>query len=235
MMKTTSYDAIRLGDIHYLKQMLVASSGEDGYTDLSQMKTHLINNNALHVAVQYNQEICVKEICERCPSLLLEQNFEGNTPLHIGARLALPIIVEVMLNCAREMVKQNEEEDVEKGLGNDSMPSCANNATEEEKEHSPLVSITMLQQLVRMVNKKKDTALHEALQEYPSDVARLLIAADPSYEYFANDAGETPSYLATRNAQYDVVEMMACPTSNAPDGRTILHIAILYPTCPGKL
>ncbi|KAI3900197.1 hypothetical protein MKW92_026754 [Papaver armeniacum] len=221
------YKAIRSGNIHQLHQIL-----SDDNSSLSQMKTHL-NNNSLHVAVQFNQEVCVREICKRWPSLLLEQNFEGNTPLHIGARLALTDIVEVLLNCARQMIQQNEEEDVEKGLGKKLLgkESTRNDATEEETEHSPSLSVTKLQQLVRIVNKKKDTALHEALQD-GYRVANLLVAADPSYEYFANDAGETPLYLAARYGQPHLVQMLSGPSYNAPDGRTILHTTILYPRCP---
>ncbi|KAI3868212.1 hypothetical protein MKX03_022895 [Papaver bracteatum] len=225
------YEAIKSGNIDQLIQIV---GNDDGI--LSQMKTHL-NNNSLHVAVQYNQEVCVREICKRCPSLLLEQNFEGNTPLHIGARLALPSIVEVLLNCVSHMIQINEEEDIEKGrLGEESIQ---NDTTEEEKELSPSLSITKLQQLVRMVNKKKDTALHEAMRmrEVPN-IVKLLLNADRSYEYFANDAGETPLYLAVRHGEYNLVSELADKLPSlaydAPDGRTILHKAV-HSDHPGKM
>ncbi|KAI3868211.1 hypothetical protein MKX03_022894 [Papaver bracteatum] len=213
------YEAIKSGDIHQLHQIV---GDENSSTILSQMKTHL-SNNTLHVAVQYNQQVCVREICKRCPSLLLEQNFEGNTPLHIGARLDLLDVVKILLNCASHMIQLNEEEDIEKGLG---------------KEQSSSLPITKLEQLVRMVNKKKNTALHEALQDASEDseIVPLLIKADRSCEYFANDAGETPLYLAARYGHYDLVDILPCPTFAAPDGRSILHIAMLYPNSyPGKM
>ncbi|MCL7034168.1 hypothetical protein MKW94_016509 [Papaver nudicaule] len=228
-MDYTLYEAIKSGNMHQFNQIV----GEDN-SILSQMNTHL-NNNSLHVAVQYNQEACVREICKRCPSLVLEQNFEGNTPLHIGARLALPDIVRVLLNCANRKIQRNEEDDIEEGLGRESIQSCTNDTSEEEMEHSPSLSITKLQQLVRMVNKKKDTAFHEAMREASGTVLGYLLSADRSYEYFANNAGETPLYLAARYGHYGIVDMMPCPTYAAPDGRTVLHTAIMNPGCPAKM
>ncbi|KAI3962238.1 hypothetical protein MKX01_030788 [Papaver californicum] len=233
MIKYSLYEALRSGDIDLVKKLL-ADSGDDrdSYLVLLQMKTHM-GSNLLHVAVQFNKEVCVEEMCRRCPSLLLQQNLEGDTSLHIAARLGLSDVVRVLFNCA---CQKNEENDVEKGvrpklLGEES--KCfMNNVAEVNEGNSSSISMTKLQQLVRLTNNKKDTALHEALRN-PSygEVVKMLAEADPSFEYCANDAGETPLHLAVQYGEYFQVNFilnnLPTPTCNSPGGRTVLHNAIL--------
>ncbi|KAI3844338.1 hypothetical protein MKX03_006141 [Papaver bracteatum] len=213
LMKYSLYEAVQSGDIDLVKN-LVADSGDDhdGYLLLLQMKTH-VESNLLHVAVQFNKEVCVEEICRRCPSLLFQQNLEGDTPLHIAARLGLSDVVRVLFNCARQM---NEKDDVEKGVGIKLLG--------EETTHF----ISHL-----LTNNKKDTALHEALQNSSYvEVVKMIAEADPSFEYCANDAGETPLHLAVQYGEYFQVNFilnnLPTPTCSSPGGRTVLHNAILY-------
>ncbi|KAI3844088.1 hypothetical protein MKW92_015520 [Papaver armeniacum] len=82
-----------------------------------------------------------------------------------------------------------------------------------------------------MTNKKKNTALHEAFRNHKFLLGRLLIEADPLVEYFPNNAGETPLYLAAEAGLYDFVVAILknCSSSsihNGPNGRTALHIAV---------
>ncbi|KAI3846265.1 hypothetical protein MKW92_026198 [Papaver armeniacum] len=234
MMKYSLYEAVRSGDIDLVKNM-VADSGDDhdSYLLLLQMKTH-IESSLLHVAVQFNKEVCVEEICRRCPSLLLQQNLEGDTPLHIAARLGLSDVVRVLFNCARQM---NEEDDVEKGVGLELLGEetirFISSVAEVNEGYSSSISMTKLQQLVRLTNNKKDTALHEALRNSSyGEVVKMLAEADPSFEYCANDAGETPLHLAVQYGEYFQVNFilnnLPTPTCSSPGGRTVLHNAILY-------
>ncbi|KAI3866940.1 hypothetical protein MKX03_021983 [Papaver bracteatum] len=220
MMNSTLYEAIKAGRIDYLNPIPFAEDN-DLIIQMSLMKTHL-NNNSLHVAVQYNQEVCVKMICKTCPSLLLQQNFEGNTPLHVAARLGLPDVAKVLLNFSRQ---EEEGGDVERG--EESSNGCMTNVAGEEN------GCLKLQQLVRMENKNKDTALHEALRNRANvEVLKLLAEADPSFEYSANLAGETPLYLAVKYGEWHhvdyILDNFPCQNHRAPGGRTVLHIAVLY-------
>ncbi|RZC86698.1 hypothetical protein C5167_030048 [Papaver somniferum] len=196
------------------------------------MKTH-IESNLLHVAVQFNKEVCVEEICRRCPSLLLQQNLEGDTPLHIAARMGLSDVVRVLFNSARQM---NGEDDVEKGIGlellGEESTRFFSSVAEVNEGYSSSVSMTKLQQLVRLTNNKKDTALHEALRN-PSygETVKLLAEADPSFAYCGNNAGETPLHLAVQHGEYFQVKFilnnLPIPSCSSPGGRTVLHNAIL--------
>ena len=50
--------------------------------------------------------------------------------------------------------------------------------------------------LIRITNKEKNTALHEAVRFKYSDVVELLIEEDPEFTYGANESGITPLYMA---------------------------------------
>ncbi|KAI3844339.1 hypothetical protein MKX03_006142 [Papaver bracteatum] len=234
LMKYSLYEAVRLGEVDLVKN-LVADSGDDhdSYLLLLQMKTH-IESNLLHVAVQFNKEVCVEEICRRCPSLLFQQNLEGDTPLHIAARLGLSDVVRVLFNCARQM---NEEDDVEKGVGlelfGEETTPFISSVAEVNKGYLSPISRTKSQQLVGLTNNKKDTALHEALRNSSyGEVVKMLAEEDPSFEYCANDAGETPLHLAVQYGEYFQVNFilnnLPTLTCSSPGGRTVLHNAILY-------
>jgi ankyrin repeat protein len=110
----------------------------------------------------------VEEILEMCPSLLRQANAKGETPLHIAARYGHDDIVEVLIKyCAQTLHDQDLEEGIEP-----------------------------VKEMLRMTNKEKDTALHEAVRYNHLEVVKLLISKDPDFSYSANDADETPLYIA---------------------------------------
>ncbi|MCL7045549.1 hypothetical protein MKW94_004326, partial [Papaver nudicaule] len=197
------YKAIKEGNINSMKQLIIANHEHFGTGDhylLQEMTTHL-NNNSLHIAAQFNQVECLEEIFNICPSLLIKQNSEGDTALHIASRLKLDNVVRKLIDWA------------------------GNSASDGE--------LTKLQQLVRMTNKKNDSALHETLQCVDSRsnlVLPLLIDADPGFDYLANDAGETPLYLAVRYAPFSeikyILDKSPSQAHGAPGGRTVLHISV---------
>ncbi|KAL7204909.1 hypothetical protein ACSBR2_017928 [Camellia fascicularis] len=94
--------------------------------------------------------------------------------------------------------------------------------------------------LLRRVNNKCETPLHFAVREEHLDVAKALIDCakkldrelereDPEFQHPANNAHETPLYLATEIGCDDVVSAIlgtcTSPTYGGPGGRTALHAA----------
>jgi hypothetical protein len=147
----------------------------------------------------------VKKILKMCSKLLKKANTKGETPLHMAARYGHDYIVEVLIKyCA----KTPYHEDLEGGIG------------------------LAVKEMLRTVNKKNDTALHEAVRYNHLNVVQLLIGTDPNFSYSANDAGETPLYIAAERGFEDVVikilDKCKSPIMHGgPLGRTVLHAAVI--------
>jgi hypothetical protein len=146
----------------------------------------------------------VEKILEMCPSLLLQANTKGETPLHIAARYGHDDIVEVLIKyCAQTLHDQDLEEGIEP-----------------------------VKEMLRMTNKEKDTALHEAVRYNHLEVVKLLISKDPDFSYSANDAGETPLYIAAEreftSVLIEILDKCKSPMHGGPLDRTALHAAVTH-------
>ncbi|KAI3942298.1 hypothetical protein MKW92_024123 [Papaver armeniacum] len=166
--------------------------------------------------------------------MLMQQNMNGNTPLHITARFGSKEIVSMFIDLARnchsnDYHDQRKDEDHN---GNDIDVDRGITSTESLPDAEKAATLNNVEQLVRIANKNNNTALHEALRyKAGSGIPLLLRRADPGFEYFANDYGETPLYLAVHSADFDLVEHIfnICPTQSygAPGGRTAVHALAL--------
>ncbi|KAF3653400.1 putative ankyrin repeat-containing protein-like [Capsicum annuum] len=85
--------------------------------------------------------------------------------------------------------------------------------------------------LMRMTDDGGDTALHKAVRTGCVDTVRLLVEQDPDFEFPANNAGESPLYLAAESGLVkclsEILEHCNRPTYCGPCGRTALHAAII--------
>ncbi|XP_026398398.1 ankyrin repeat-containing protein At5g02620-like [Papaver somniferum] len=191
------YEAITSGNIYKLEGILATRNDVNEY--ITTQITATRKNSVLHVAAQFKRKMFIEEICKRCSQpelLIMQQNLNGDTVLHIAARLGLSDIVVALIH---HMYANNSRQRI------------------------------TVQELLRMTNKQNDTALHEAVRNHKLLVGRFLIEADPLVEYFPNNAGETPLYLAAEEGLYDfAVQILQCPSSahNGPDGKKALHVAV---------
>ncbi|KDO40433.1 ankyrin repeat-containing protein NPR4-like [Citrus sinensis] len=141
-----------------------------------------------------------RDILEMCPGLLLKTNTKGETLLHIAARHGhADVVKDLIAEC-----KKPHQNDPEKGVE----------------------AVRLMQ---GMTNEAKDTALHEAARYNQIDVVKMLTKEDPSLPYDANNAGETPLYVAAERGYKDVTQdiLLTCksPADHGPMGRTALHAA----------
>jgi ankyrin repeat protein len=72
---------------------------------------------------------------------------------------------------------------------------CAQTRHDQDLEEG----IEPVKEMLRMTNEEKDTALHEAVRYNHFEVVKLLISKDLNFSYSANDADETPLYIAVKN------------------------------------
>ncbi|KAF4348385.1 hypothetical protein G4B88_015053 [Cannabis sativa] len=92
-------------------------------------------------------------------------------------------------------------------------------------------SSDVAQHMMRLSNKELDTALHEAVRFNHLKVVRILTKQDPYFTHLANGAEETPLYMVVEAEYLDLVDEIlnncSTPASTGPNGRNVLHAAIL--------
>ncbi|KAK0606004.1 hypothetical protein LWI29_033087 [Acer saccharum] len=84
-------------------------------------------------------------------------------------------------------------------------------------------------QMLQMINEAKDTALHEAVRYNHLDVVKELSVEDCELPYDANNAGETPLYLAAERGYAEVLQEILCTCISPadPNSRTALHMTVI--------
>ncbi|KAL7220247.1 hypothetical protein ACSBR2_013165 [Camellia fascicularis] len=155
-------------------------------------------------------------------SLLCQTNVKGDTALHLAAREGQQDPVDALIQCAKKLDAEGSVK-----LESDS---------------------TMTQKMLRTANEVGDTALHDDVRLHshriklhrfkiffvlvpkPNSI-RLLTEEDPKYTYRANNAGETPLYIAAERRHEQVVSQILktcrAPAYGGPGGRTALHAAVI--------
>ncbi|EEF49337.1 ankyrin repeat-containing protein, putative [Ricinus communis] len=159
-------------------------------------------NNLLHVAAEFKQTNFFKTVCLKCrPSLIWQQNSEGDTPFHVAARVGCPGIVDFLIEQA------SSSADIE-SRGNGQFSN---------------------KELIERVNGEMDTALHHAVRNGHFEVVKSLIAAHPELTGFVNIADESPRYLAVFDLSSEIAMLIldSCQSSfsyKGTNGVTALHL-----------
>ncbi|XP_041001601.1 ankyrin repeat-containing protein At5g02620-like [Juglans microcarpa x Juglans regia] len=136
--------------------------------------------------------------------LLWQANANDEIPLHIAARYGHTAVIKFLLERANDHISC---QDLESGFRS-------------------------AREMLGMMNKEKDTALHEAVRYNHLEAAKLLMVEDPEFSYFANVAGETPLYMAAerilQSLVSEIINTCKSPAYNGHLGRTALHAAACW-------
>ncbi|KAL5849028.1 hypothetical protein ACOSQ4_007041 [Xanthoceras sorbifolium] len=161
-----------------------------------------IKNTVLHINITSEKVSIefVEEILGICPSLLLQVNAQGDTPLHVAAKFERVDVVEVIIKHAKAQYAE-----LESGIG-------------------------VARHMLRLTNNKGNTALHEAARKEAVSVVRILVKEDPDFSYSANNSGETPLYIAAETGfsrgVFELLKTCSSATHEGPNGKTALHAAV---------
>ncbi|XP_042513011.1 ankyrin repeat-containing protein At5g02620-like [Macadamia integrifolia] len=213
------YRAAQLGDITLLR--LVVNEDPSRLLQVTPQE-----NTAIHVSVSFGHTDFVKEVYaallqhnsslegdteyRRSLSLLTQVNSKGDTALHVTAREGHVSIAEFLIE---KILPWPSDHDVESGNG------------------------SLAREKIRVRNKSKNTALHEAVRRNDLVMVNLLIRADPddlghpNYNSDAEGHGESPLFLAARGGYFNILNLIfhICPSPahGGPHGRTALHVAVV--------
>ncbi|TYI88514.1 hypothetical protein E1A91_D04G215300v1 [Gossypium mustelinum] len=150
----------------------------------------------------------IEQILSKCPSLLLQTNAKGQTPLHVAARYGHSAIVKLLIkSCAKA-----RDGDLEK-LGMD--------------------QVNAVREMLRIRDQESNTALHEAVRCGNVKLVKALLEfEDPDFPYSANEKQETPLYIAARRTGSGrlltlLLDKFKSTGHGGPHGRTALHAAAM--------
>ncbi|KAL9410753.1 hypothetical protein AB3S75_044516 [Citrus x aurantiifolia] len=203
-MNSDLYEAAAKGEIEPFNQLAIDRQ-------LGSLVTHK-KNTILHVNIiasyTQNKEAesvstkFVEKILKKCPSLLLQVNAKGDSPLHVAARYGHAAVVGALI----EFAKKQPGQELESGVK------------------------STTRYMLGMINDEENTALHDAVQSGSLDVVKILLGADPAFPYSANGSGETPLYLAAARGHKKISAeiLQKCPLAahEGPSGKTALHAAV---------
>ncbi|TYJ40974.1 hypothetical protein E1A91_A04G179300v1 [Gossypium mustelinum] len=149
----------------------------------------------------------IEQILNKCPSLLLQTNAKGQTPLHVAAR--------------------NGHSAIEKLL----IKSCAK-ARDGDLAELGMDKVNAVREMLRIRDQESNTALHEAAGCGTFEVVKALLEfEDSDFQYSANKKQETPLYIAARRGNRGVLSIVLDKSTSTahggPRGRTVLHAAAM--------
>ncbi|KAA3463433.1 ankyrin-3-like [Gossypium australe] len=148
----------------------------------------------------------IEQILSKCPSLLLQTNAKGQTPLHVAARYGHSAIVKLLIkSCAKA-----RDGDLELGMD----------------------QVSAVREMLRITDQESNTALHEAAGCGNVEVVKALLEfEDPDFPYSANKKQETPLYIAAKRGDGGVLSVLLDKSTSTalggPHGRTVLHAAAM--------
>ncbi|XVE81753.1 hypothetical protein DITRI_Ditri15bG0090800 [Diplodiscus trichospermus] len=148
----------------------------------------------------------MEQILKKCPSLLVQPNAEGQTPLHMAAMIGHSDIVKFLINYEAKAPHGDLE-----------------------KQGTVVQSV---REMLRMTDVESNTALHVAAQHGHLQVVKeLLEFEDPDFSYPVHRNQENPLYIAARRGYHSLLAMMLekfkSPSLGGPHGRTVLHAAAM--------
>ncbi|KAK9025336.1 hypothetical protein V6N11_038205 [Hibiscus sabdariffa] len=148
----------------------------------------------------------IRQILNKCPSLLLEANTKGQTPLHVAARYGAPTVVKFLIQFQGKTAHGDLEQ---QGTAEDAV-----------------------RRMLRKTDLESNTALHIAvLYGRPEVVQELLEFEDPDFPYSINRKQESPLYIAARRGDGPLLGMilgkLKSVAHGGPHGRTALHAAAM--------
>ncbi|XP_017613994.1 ankyrin repeat-containing protein At5g02620-like [Gossypium arboreum] len=149
----------------------------------------------------------IEQILGKCPSLLLQTNAKGQTPLHVAARYGHSAIVKLLIR------------------------SCAK-ARDGDLEKLEMGQVNAVREMLRITDQESNTALHLAAQYGDIEMVEGLLELEgPDFPYSANQNQETPLYLAAKRGNGDVVRILLDKSKSTghrgPHRRTLLHAAAM--------
>ncbi|KAH9623617.1 hypothetical protein KSS87_008592 [Heliosperma pusillum] len=151
-------------------------SGSSPYEDRDFLRATPDGSNILHIALKYSDPKpavdFVKKALNRFPSLILQLDCNGDTPLHIAAKGHNPASIAIAERIKTDFEKVRDEDRQGVYVAPWKHKNCRGNMP-----------------------------IHEAIQGINMKVSNLLLDIDPDMTSYVNDLGETPLHVFAKYGQ----------------------------------
>ncbi|KAI3997551.1 hypothetical protein MKX01_029382 [Papaver californicum] len=174
-MDPTLHEAITSGNIDQLRQIFATKNDVSEYLICQSTATHH-QSTPLHVAVQHKKKIIVEEICKRCSLreiLIMKQNSEGDTALHIAAKLGLSGIVVVLMRHIDTRGDSSVVQELQDNNGRNFFHVAAENGSLKVMKYV-LGKSNLAETMINGVDNRGNTPLHLVLKSKSVKCLRIL-------------------------------------------------------------
>ncbi|KAL0719943.1 hypothetical protein Bca4012_069267 [Brassica carinata] len=210
------------------------------HSDFDKVTPH--NNNALHIAAKHQRLDSAAAILELRPSLLLGENNNGDTPIHVAASVGSFQVLQLLVNSANLDIENRGKTKQLLRTTNKQNDTALHVAL--KSGHVDVAKLLVEQDtgLLDMANNSNESPLYLAIERGLFDIAEHILATSPSVigtgtkdssaAYISDKEGQCPLHLAASTGQVVAYRELvgSCPyVWELVDGkgRTSLHSAII--------
>ncbi|CAO2149495.1 unnamed protein product [Urochloa humidicola] len=187
-MDTRLYKAVTEGDAEMLRRLLLQHrpDPEDPTRRFLRSTTPKLNT-ALHLAALYGHANFAEQILAVDQELLVAQNGDGNTPLHLAAKAGKLEVAEVLIRHARDWPQERERPlSMTNGAGNNPLHEAVWN-------HRPDVAVALLEADPARrndINYRMESPLHMAAREGILKVVKKIFeySRDPEQQMLSQQS-----------------------------------------------
>lgn len=159
----------------------------------------------LYIALTRGTVESLRETLEKDEKILQSSTPQGNTALHLVARLGRrDFAVEILEKRSCLIIVGNAEGDtplhVAASAGHLEIVSLLIDYASKWPE-----DVRLALEPLRMTNGKGNTALHEAVKHRNIEIASKLLSADPPVAHLPNSMKESPLHVAAREGLLEIV------------------------------
>ncbi|EEF47395.1 ankyrin repeat-containing protein, putative [Ricinus communis] len=219
-MDPSLYQAITSGDLNSFNNLI-----RNNPSKLLQVTADQ-ENTILHVAAKLEVLQIAERVIGLCPPLLHKPNFNGDSPLHIAARLGRVRMCRLLINCANLLEVEVEKELLR--MQNLDHDTALHDAVRNGHFETVRLLIQQDSQLTRVINKAGESPLFLAVDRRSYEISQHILQAAPAVCSFKgrNSMNVLHAAIIRSNFMHEVIRRCPFATSERDIGGWIpLHYA----------
>ncbi|XP_048232391.1 putative ankyrin repeat protein RF_0381 isoform X2 [Ricinus communis] len=171
-MDPSLYQAITSGDLNCFDNLIGKNASKLFQVTADQ------ENTILHVAAKLETLQVAERVIGLCPSLLHKPNYNGDSPLHIAARLGRVRMCRLLINCADLLEVEVEKELLR--MQNLDHDTALHDAVRNGHFETVRLLIQQDSQLTRVINKAGESPLFLAVDRRSYEISQHILQAAPA-------------------------------------------------------